>query len=102
MPPIGFAIISRKNNVVEFLLKQNDIDRTMDGLSGPIIISVKVQNFECTKMLLDSLGGPEKALAKAEELGLQDLKRHINIFRGCYSQVHYSIQLTTVTKITCK
>ena len=89
VPPIGFAIICRKNNVVDFLLKQNVIDRTLDGLSGPIVMSVKVENFECTRMMLDCLGGPEKVQTKAQELGMQELNQHIGIFVACYPQVDY-------------
>ena len=57
VPPIGFAIICGHMNVVRMLLKCNSLDVSVYGLTGPIIIAVKVENFGCTKLLIDKLGG---------------------------------------------
>lgn len=78
VPPIGFAIICRQTHVVHYLLNHPLLDKSIQGLSSPICISVKVENYECTKLLLGMLGGAEKGLRLAEESGLPELQQHIH------------------------
>ena len=77
VPPIGFAIICRQMHVVHYLLNHPLLDKSIQGLTSPISISVRVENYECTKLLLDVLGGAEKGLRLAEESGLPELQHHI-------------------------
>ena len=78
MPPIGFAIICQQTHVVRYLLNHPSLDKSIQGLSSPISISVKAENYECTKLLLGMLGGAEKGLRLAEENGLPELQHHIH------------------------
>lgn len=105
VPPIGFAIICKQEHIVRKLLKSNELDKTISGvsmksiielwlhllcaiihstssmqLSGPIIIAVKVENIRCATWLLSELGGPEKALQKAQDLDMHQLIEHIEMF----------------------
>ena len=78
MPPIGFAIICRQYHIVKYLLTTRQLDKTITGLSTAIIISVRVQNHACTKLLLDTFGGAEKSLRLADESDLPELRHHIH------------------------
>ena len=57
VPPIGFAIIGHQLNIVRMLLKCNSLDSSIYSLSSSIIIAVKTENHECTRLLVDRLGG---------------------------------------------
>lgn len=81
MPAIGFAIIKKQNHIVQYLLNEcPQLNKSVFGLRTPIIISVKVGNNQCTKWMLDKLGGVHQALRVAEENGLNDLSQHIQEF----------------------
>ena len=78
MPAIGFAIICRQDHIVQYLLTHPRLDKSIGGLSSAIIISVKVGNAACTKLILNELGGAEKCLRLAEENDLPELQNHIH------------------------
>lgn len=81
VPPIAFAIILKQNFIVKYLLDHCDeLNTSFSGLIAPIDISVKVENFECTRMMVDKLGGLESALQLASAHGLVQLEHHIRIF----------------------
>ena len=81
MPPIGFAIILKQNFIVKYLLNHCDeLDTSLSGLIAPINISIKVENFECTKLMVDKLGGLDSALQLASAHGLSELEHHLRTF----------------------
>lgn len=47
---------------------------------APITISVKVENFECTKWMIEKLGGLDLALQSASANGLTELDQHLRTF----------------------
>ena len=47
---------------------------------APINISVKVENFECTKMMLDKVGGLDRAIQVASSNALVELEHHLRTF----------------------
>ena len=66
---------------MKYLLNQCDeLNTSFSGLITPIDMSVKVENFECTKLLVEKLGGLESALQLASAHGLVQLEQHLRIF----------------------
>lgn len=66
---------------MKYLLNHcEELNTSFSGLIGPIDASVKVENFECTKLMVDKLGGLESALQLASAHGLVQLEQHLRIF----------------------
>lgn len=92
-------------HIVQLLLKCNELNTSIYGLTTPIIISVKVDNFECTKLMVDHLGGIEKALQQAEDNHLTDLAQHLQGYAQAYPQVNaqyvylYSQSIILITRL---
>ena len=88
MPPIAFAIILKQNFIVKYLLNHcEELNTSFSGLIAPINVSVEVENFECTKWMVDKLGGLESALQLASAHGLVQLKQHLEIFAAFLESV---------------
>lgn len=58
----------------------SELNTTIYGLMAPINISVKVENFECTKMMLEKVGGLDRAIQVASSNGLMELEHHLKTF----------------------
>ena len=81
VPPIAFAIILKQNFIVKYLLNQCDeLNTSFSGLIEPIDISVRVENFECTQLMVDKLGGLESAIQLASAHDLVQLEQHLRTF----------------------
>ena len=66
---------------MKYLLNHCDeLNTSFSGLIAPIDTSVKVENFECTKLMVDKLGGLESALQLASAHGLEQLEQHLRIY----------------------
>ena len=57
-----------------------ELDTSIYGLMAPISISVSVQNFECTKMMVDKLGGLDRCIQLASSNGLMELDQQLRTY----------------------
>ena len=81
VPAIGFAIILKQNFIVNYLLDNCiELDTSIHGLMAPISISVSVENYECTMMMVDKLGGLDHCIQVASSNGLMELDQQLRTY----------------------
>ena len=71
----------KQNFIVKYLLDNCiELDTSIYGLRVPISISVSVKNYECTKMMVDKLGGLDHCIQVASSNGLMELDQQLRTY----------------------
>ena len=52
-----FAVLGNHSALVEFLLKQNDLDSTLTGLLSAFCVGVQLQHYQCVQLLAEKYRG---------------------------------------------